>query len=678
MRKLFYLLFLLPFLGLAQNATVTPQGTASTVYRYPGGTWAEKLLKTPVIDTATLFPNIANLGRILTYNGRLYHHNGTNYKKLAYASDILVPNLLSVLTAGNTANKDIILTSEHKLRLESGLSTVYAEFNIADNLNIVSSADEFKFNTKNIGRSINGLPFDVAGNIDIEIGGDYVPLEGTTTPITGPLELTELDNNLFISYDTDNKFSFNFTEGGLNFSHSVDNVIDSGVQFQKTEGLISTYDYSEVEPENKLIYAQRQYVDDHAGIPLSGTTTGNPVTGLLEMADASGLISNDGGFYVGNGFSTGGMQFSENGDVLVSAPDNPTFKGIVGDEDFSMNNDGTNRNIYIQEGRLQDYVAAHAGGATNLSSTPSATDYTINNSNGTGAVISGATTTNSGVLIATDKVKLNALSGTNTGDNVQATPSVTGISRLYTGTGSNTNGGVDQNTYTTGLAGKEPIQSGSGVVTKSGTSTTYTPVDTTPTVSSSNLITSGGAYTMFQSYLPLAGGTLSGSLLFNANNTIIIGSVTNAANTVFSGAIRAANYRPLGNGTSMMFQNSAGTTSATVTDARVWTFNNPVTIPNGVAATDAATVGQAVPYTTTATLDFPSTAGQSSSDLTITVTGAIEGKPVILGTPNAAIVANSCFTAWVSATNTVTVRFNNYTGTGQNPASGSFTVNVTK
>ncbi|MGI9160034.1 MAG: hypothetical protein ACR2K1_09810, partial [Saprospiraceae bacterium] len=68
--------------------------------------------------------------------------------------------------------------------------------------------------------------------------------------------------------------------------------------------------------------------------------------------------------------------------------------------------------------------------------------------------------------------------------------------------------------------------------------------------------------------------------------------------------------------------------------------------------------------TGSATLDFPSTGAQNSSDLTITVTGASDGDVVGLGVPNAAITANSCYTAWVSASNTVTIRFNNYsTGT---------------
>jgi hypothetical protein len=82
--------------------------------------------------------------------------------------------------------------------------------------------------------------------------------------------------------------------------------------------------------------------------------------------------------------------------------------------------------------------------------------------------------------------------------------------------------------------------------------------------------------------------------------------------------------------------------------------------------------------TGSATLDFGSTAAQTSSDLTITVTGASDGDVVSLGVPNASVNADTNYTAWVSAANTVTVRFNNYSSAAVDPASGTFKVFVTK
>jgi hypothetical protein len=82
--------------------------------------------------------------------------------------------------------------------------------------------------------------------------------------------------------------------------------------------------------------------------------------------------------------------------------------------------------------------------------------------------------------------------------------------------------------------------------------------------------------------------------------------------------------------------------------------------------------------TGSATLNFPSTTTLLSADLTITVTGAADGDVVSLGVPNAAVNANTSYSAWVSAANTVTVRFNNYSSGAVDPASGLFKVFVTK
>lgn len=79
----------------------------------------------------------------------------------------------------------------------------------------------------------------------------------------------------------------------------------------------------------------------------------------------------------------------------------------------------------------------------------------------------------------------------------------------------------------------------------------------------------------------------------------------------------------------------------------------------------------------TATLDFPSTSPSSQSDLTVTVTGAALNDVVAIGTPNGATVFGA-FTAWVSAANTVTVRFHNTSGGIHDPASGSFKIYVFK
>ena len=79
----------------------------------------------------------------------------------------------------------------------------------------------------------------------------------------------------------------------------------------------------------------------------------------------------------------------------------------------------------------------------------------------------------------------------------------------------------------------------------------------------------------------------------------------------------------------------------------------------------------------TATLDFPSTSASACSDLTLAVTGASAGDPVLLGAPSASVPAGGSFFAWASAANTVTVRFC-ADGTARDPASGSFRATILK
>jgi len=77
-----------------------------------------------------------------------------------------------------------------------------------------------------------------------------------------------------------------------------------------------------------------------------------------------------------------------------------------------------------------------------------------------------------------------------------------------------------------------------------------------------------------------------------------------------------------------------------------------------------------------ATLDFPNTTSNNVADLTITVTGAALGDAVSLGIPNASVTPTATFSAWVSAANTVKIRFS--PKATENPASGTFKVSVIK
>lgn len=78
-------------------------------------------------------------------------------------------------------------------------------------------------------------------------------------------------------------------------------------------------------------------------------------------------------------------------------------------------------------------------------------------------------------------------------------------------------------------------------------------------------------------------------------------------------------------------------------------------------------------------LSFPTTSANSYSDLTITVTGAAVGDVCSVGVPLAAQVVNTSCACFVSATDTVTVRFmNNDPSLSAGPSPGTFKVFVTK
>lgn len=80
--------------------------------------------------------------------------------------------------------------------------------------------------------------------------------------------------------------------------------------------------------------------------------------------------------------------------------------------------------------------------------------------------------------------------------------------------------------------------------------------------------------------------------------------------------------------------------------------------------------------TGSASLNFPSTLSTAVADLTISVPGAAVGDAIDLGVPNASITATANFFAWVSAANTVTVRYS--PKATEDPAVGTFKVIISK
>lgn len=105
------------------------------------------------------------------------------------------------------------------------------------------------------------------------------------------------------------------------------------------------------------------------------------------------------------------------------------------------------------------------------------------------------------------------------------------------------------------------------------------------------------------------------------------------------------------------------------------TFSGPVTSTNGFKSGTGLTISKVLGAS--AALDFASINAAASADLTITVTGAAVNNVVSLGLPTAP-TAGLIFQAFVSATNTVTVRATNITAAPVDAASATYSVVVTQ
>lgn len=106
----------------------------------------------------------------------------------------------------------------------------------------------------------------------------FIPLAGTTedNKVTGDIEVSESAKTFWIrgaSYP-DDYYSIAFGEGGITINYyNVDEISSKSVLFTSAEGLFGDSDYSELNPESKNIYAQRQYVDNQFGKLIALTET---------------------------------------------------------------------------------------------------------------------------------------------------------------------------------------------------------------------------------------------------------------------------------------------------------------------------------------------------------------------------------------------------------------------
>jgi len=250
-------------------------------------------------------------------------------------------------------------------------------------------------------------------------------------------------------------------------------------------------------------------------IPLSGTISGAPVTGNIEVPfdNPFSLYANDGsgtniGFRIsdrpemfgGNGGYSYNFSLNQSGG-LISATD-PLAHGLIGQSDFTAN--ATNDLDYVQRKGIAAMIAAAGGGGTVTSVTGVSGETTVANGTTTPVIGIDPAYTAARIAYADGKVQ-NSLNPSTT-----IAPSATAVN--------------------TGLATKEPVQSGAGVVTKSGTTTTYTPVSATPTSGSTDLFTSGGAFTSLAGKATLGGDAATATMILGTTNSFNLTLIRNNVN----------------------------------------------------------------------------------------------------------------------------------------------------
>lgn len=181
-----------------------------------------------------------------------------------------------------------------------------------------------------------------------------------------------------------------------------------------------------------------------------------------------------------------------------------------------------------------------------------------------------------------------------------------------------------------------------------------------------------GGNTIFQ-YTPAGGSGTSvnayttAMTILGTNGDVGIGTTSPTAKLHLIASTTAANTASL--------KINEGSRQTTPEDGTInYVANNLEFVETSTVYTLAKTL------TATVELDFPDTAAGTASDLTIEVTGASSGDAVYIAVDNASVTSDNIgFWGWVSASNTVTIRFNNNNlVSAVDPASGTFRAVVTK
>lgn len=198
-----------------------------------------------------------------------------------------------------------------------------------------------------------------------------------------------------------------------------------------------------------------------------------------------------------------------------------------------------------------------------------------------------------------------------------------------------------------------------------------------------------GISTTSQVYMPLnslssgtgfymASGSLTSGKMFDivVSSSFVTGSIK-GLDVSLSGGNLSSIVTTTGAAISNTRTGSSSTNIALTLTASGGTTNTALNVTSGgvVIGTSGTAILKVI--SSTSFLDFPNTLAGTVSDLTITLTGANIGDVVILGIPSTSIPSAGSYSAWVSSSGIVTVRYaNNALVTAYNPNSGTFRATV--
>lgn len=282
----------------------------------------------------------------------------------------------------------------------------------------------------------------------------------------------------------------------------------------------------------------------------------------------------------------------------------------------------------------------------------------------------------------------------------QALPQSSGTAGAAGAAGASFDGGYDHFTATTSSGAAFTLNTGT---TMGSAATNLTVNANDMTLSDGDALTLSDAGVTAKSFTAVATATNAQAVTI-LNNTRYcldatcqgyIGEVSNVMNIGLFGA----NYYSISGASGVMstpytFQSNiaAGSTGFLLgvtgqligTGGTTLRFNaNDITVSSGdtLIATGGLSVGTSgtaitSSFAAASTIDFASTTDSCIDSSGITVTGATVTSTAAVGPPAAAMVANAQYTAWVSAADTVKVRFCAVGVVAVDPASGSFIVRV--